>query len=162
MNFLFTFVGLFLVERIGRKKLLLSSLAGVILSLAFLAIGFQLSSSLSPDVDYVEDGTSERCAGFENCGKCTSNKHCGFCYLDISGGKSFYTMAENFFSPLWLSANLLIIYCSLTAHLLLISIWFCVFIIWHKSSFSKFEKNQQMSSKWAKTQSGPHNYIHNL
>ncbi len=43
VNFLCTFIGLFLVERIGRRLLLLSSLFGVCLSLAFLAIGFQVN-----------------------------------------------------------------------------------------------------------------------
>ena len=53
VNWLCTFIGLFLVERIGRRKLLLASLAGVVVSLGFLAVGFQLSNIRSPDVTVV-------------------------------------------------------------------------------------------------------------
>jgi SP family myo-inositol transporter-like MFS transporter 13 len=45
INFLCTFIGLFLVERIGRRRLLLLSLAGVIVSLGFLGGGFMLSDA---------------------------------------------------------------------------------------------------------------------
>ncbi len=43
VNFLCTFIGLFLVERIGRRKLMLGSLLGVVLALAFLAVGKKIS-----------------------------------------------------------------------------------------------------------------------
>ena len=54
VNFLCTFVGLFLVERIGRRKLLLISLFGVVLSLAFLAVGFQIADIDTPPVTFNE------------------------------------------------------------------------------------------------------------
>lgn len=47
VNFLFTFVGLYLVERVGRRRLTLGSLFGVVLSLAFLAVGFMIVDSAS-------------------------------------------------------------------------------------------------------------------
>jgi SP family myo-inositol transporter-like MFS transporter 13 len=43
VNFLCTFIGLYFVERVGRRKLLLASLIGATASLAILAVGFQVS-----------------------------------------------------------------------------------------------------------------------
>ena len=86
VNFFCTFIGLFLVERIGRRKLLLASLVGVVVSLGFLAVGFQLSDIYSPSVTYVEGGNASAtglCSTFTSCGKCTNTPDCGFCYLDI-------------------------------------------------------------------------------
>lgn len=45
INFLSNFLGVYLVERIGRRPLTLASLAGVVVSLGILAIGFQLGAS---------------------------------------------------------------------------------------------------------------------
>ena len=85
VNFFCTFIGLFLVERIGRRKLLLASLVGVVVSLGFLAVGFQLSDVYSPDVTFIEadNGSSDPCVEFTTCGKCTNKPDCGFCFLDI-------------------------------------------------------------------------------
>ena len=55
VNFLCTFIGLYLVERIGRRKLLLSSLLGVCAALAFLAVGFQLADIHSPTANYANE-----------------------------------------------------------------------------------------------------------
>ena len=49
-NFIFTFLGLWLVERMGRRPLLLSSLLGSTLALLELSISFHLSYVHSPDV----------------------------------------------------------------------------------------------------------------
>lgn len=54
VNFLFTLVGLYLVERIGRRPLTLGSLMGAIVSLAWLAVGFHLSALNTPAIDTVE------------------------------------------------------------------------------------------------------------
>ena len=81
VNWLCTFIGLFLVERIGRRTLLLVSLAGVVFALALLAVGFQLADINSPPIDYAE--TDDFCSRFANCGDCTNNQDCGFCYIPI-------------------------------------------------------------------------------
>ncbi len=82
VNFLCTFVGLFLVERIGRRKLLLVSLFGVVLSLAFLAVGFQLADTNTPKVSINETYLSDNefCSTKPDCSSCTFNTGCGFCY----------------------------------------------------------------------------------
>eukprot|EP00064_Thunnus_orientalis_P008963 superscaffoldBa00001104_g8986 len=49
-NFVFTLVGVWLVERVGRRKLTLGSLIGTGLSLTLLAVGFLLSAQNSPPI----------------------------------------------------------------------------------------------------------------
>ena len=56
VNFLCTFLGLYLVERVGRRRLTLGSLLGVVLSLAFLAVGFMIVDSAGyPVSEYFYD-----------------------------------------------------------------------------------------------------------
>lgn len=45
VNFVCTFIGIWLVERMGRRKLTLFSMLGVVCSLAFLALGFMVVDS---------------------------------------------------------------------------------------------------------------------
>jgi len=78
VNFFCTFIGLFLVERIGRRKLLLASLLGVTLSLAFLAVGFQLADTNTPKVDFNQ---SDSCGQYSDCSSCTFDTECGYCYV---------------------------------------------------------------------------------
>lgn len=106
VNFLCTFIGLFLVEKIGRRMLLLGSLCGVCVSLAFLAVGFQLADTDTPLVTIVENQT-DPCSKLkviklylfchqlpaahgkiktdflpllQDCSACTYDPSCGFCF----------------------------------------------------------------------------------
>jgi len=45
VNFVCTFIGVYLVERVGRRRLTLASLLGVVIALGFLVIGFQVVDS---------------------------------------------------------------------------------------------------------------------
>lgn len=85
VNFVFTFIGLFLVERIGRRLLTLLSLAGVVVSLIILGLGFQLTAMESPAIgwrfDYSRDTT---CYQMNTCFECIRSKSCGFCFIDKS------------------------------------------------------------------------------
>ncbi|GAB6028142.1 hypothetical protein CHUAL_002355 [Chamberlinius hualienensis] len=89
INFVCTFIGLYLVEKIGRKLLTLGSLFGVILSLIVLAIGFQLAAANSPDVnlqfqnsDYKNSSyQNSSCLTYSSCDACSYNTDCGFCYI---------------------------------------------------------------------------------
>ncbi|XP_052779061.1 proton myo-inositol cotransporter-like [Mya arenaria] len=85
VNFVFTIVALFLVERLGRRKLIISSLFGVLISLALLAVGFQLAAFNSPPVTMSEAG-DEYCHGYTWCEGCIENIECGFCYNDFGQG----------------------------------------------------------------------------
>ncbi|KAL8621780.1 hypothetical protein ACOMHN_016267 [Nucella lapillus] len=85
VNFVFTLVGVWLVERIGRKPLILASMAGVILSLIVLAVGFQLNAFNSPPITFNETLDNSTCFSYSSCESCIEDKSCGFCYPDASG-----------------------------------------------------------------------------
>lgn len=73
-NFAFTILGLLLVDRIGRRKLLISSVTGVILSILLLSATFFLMDHFSlPSRPY-----GDSCL-YHNCGSCVGNSECGFC-----------------------------------------------------------------------------------
>lgn len=84
VNFLCTFIGLCLVERIGRRLLMLVSMFGVVLSLAFLAIGFHVAAVNTPHVD-IDEGSI--CDQFTNCHDCIAEKTCGFCFSSDNDGQ---------------------------------------------------------------------------
>ncbi|KAL2093338.1 hypothetical protein ACEWY4_010650 [Coilia grayii] len=81
-NFLFTLVGMWLVERVGRRKLTLGSIVGTALSLAVLAIGFLLSAQTSPPVTLHPVGPvlNSSCTQYRFCEPCMLDPDCGFCY----------------------------------------------------------------------------------
>ncbi|KAE8882291.1 Proton myo-inositol cotransporter [Phytophthora fragariae] len=73
-NFIFTFVGIYLVERAGRRILTLGSLAGVFFSLVLLGGSFYVAEKESVEVK----GTGA-CGGISTCFDCVANAACGFC-----------------------------------------------------------------------------------
>ncbi|GFS05990.1 proton myo-inositol cotransporter [Elysia marginata] len=84
VNFLFTLVGLYLVERIGRRPLTLASLMGAIVSLAWLAVGFHLSALNTPPIDVIESvAQTSNCARYRTCNACRQDLECGYCYVDM-------------------------------------------------------------------------------
>ena len=75
-NALFTIVGLILVDRIGRRKLLIGSISGTIFGLGLLAASFELMDHYSPRaVPLYSNGSCD----FHSCGACVANSQCGFC-----------------------------------------------------------------------------------
>ncbi|CAH1782789.1 unnamed protein product [Owenia fusiformis] len=88
VNFIFTFVGIWLVERKGRRSLLLGSTTGVLCALLVLALGFQFAAYFSPAITYQDMGVSNNpCTTYSNCDGCISSfGQCGFCYLDTPSG----------------------------------------------------------------------------
>ncbi|KAM7397155.1 hypothetical protein PAMP_020149 [Pampus punctatissimus] len=82
-NFVFTLVGVWLVERVGRRKLTLGSLIGTGLSLALLAVGFLLSAQTSPPVSlHPVDSQNSTCRLYGSCEFCMLDPDCGFCYRE--------------------------------------------------------------------------------
>ncbi|KAL5013890.1 hypothetical protein ScPMuIL_008160 [Solemya velum] len=85
VNFVFTLVGVWLVERVGRRVLILGSLTGVLLSLIVLAVGFQLAALKSPPItkSFVSNTS---CQSYDWCEDCIENTNCGFCYENTEDG----------------------------------------------------------------------------
>ncbi|OQR83334.1 proton myo-inositol cotransporter [Achlya hypogyna] len=73
-NFLFTFVGIYLVDRMGRRPLTLLSLVGVVVSLFFLGLTFYFAEAASTKVEGFDV-----CSHITTCFDCAANSHCGFC-----------------------------------------------------------------------------------
>jgi SP family myo-inositol transporter-like MFS transporter 13 len=85
-NFAFTLVGVFVVEMVGRRKLLLSSLAGVICSLLFLSVTFYIDLRQSPSVTLRPNINDSSCTtSYDHCYSCVEDSSCGFCYSKIDG-----------------------------------------------------------------------------
>ena len=109
-NFVFTIVGLLLVDRLGRRKLLIGSAVGVIFSFLLLSGAFVLMDEFSPPSKsaYRFQGRNHSC-DFSKCGACVGNSMCGFCadfdpasgeyingtcslgYQDADGSHSYFT-----------------------------------------------------------------------
>ncbi|MGH0139023.1 UNVERIFIED_CONTAM: hypothetical protein FKN15_068154, partial [Acipenser sinensis] len=82
-NFTFTLLGVWLVEKVGRRKLSLGSIAGTALSLFVLAIGFLVSAQHSPPITLHPADPStlnNTCTTYGFCSDCILNPDCGFCY----------------------------------------------------------------------------------
>ena len=85
LNFLVNFIGIYLVERIGRRWLLLGSLGGVVVSLAILAVGFQILENTSPDLQpyynkTLVNSSDTKCYGYSTCTQCVADDSCVYCY----------------------------------------------------------------------------------
>ncbi|KAJ8006892.1 hypothetical protein DPEC_G00111930 [Dallia pectoralis] len=84
-NFLFTLLGVWLVERVGRRKLILGSIIGTSVSLFVLAVGFLLSAEhTSPVTLHPTSMVNSTCAKHMLCELCMLDPGCGFCYLENS------------------------------------------------------------------------------
>ena len=86
-NFVFTIVGLLLVDRIGRRKLLIGSMTGVIFGFLILVGTFVLMDYYSPRArSLYSNGTCD----FDSCGACVGNSKCGFCVDYDPAGKEYF------------------------------------------------------------------------
>ncbi|XP_019750332.1 proton myo-inositol cotransporter-like isoform X1 [Hippocampus comes] len=86
-NFVCTSLSIWLVDRVGRRKLTLASLTGTALSLSVLSVGFLLAARYSPPVTlHPLDSHNSSCTKYGYCGDCMLNPACGFCYHENSSG----------------------------------------------------------------------------
>ena len=79
VNFVLTFIGLFFIERVGRRKMLLASAVGVCLSLLFLSGSFYVARYTAPAVTEMADLNST-CSAISSCVSCIKQPECGFCF----------------------------------------------------------------------------------
>ena len=84
---IFTSCGIYLVEKMGRRRLLIASLVGVICSLALIGGGFMLAEDTAPvwtlsndSNDTMSDGSV--CSVLTSCKSCVRTPQCGFCFMD--------------------------------------------------------------------------------
>eukprot|EP00051_Salpingoeca_urceolata_P025435 m.457646 g.457646 ORF g.457646 m.457646 type:complete len:545 (-) comp20334_c0_seq1:49-1683(-) len=80
-NFIFTLVGMALVDRGGRRFLLLGSLAGVVVSLGVLGAAFHIGDASAPAVDLQH---SDAMCQMATCSSCSAAKHCGYCAVPLA------------------------------------------------------------------------------
>lgn len=97
VNMLCTFIGIYLVEKSGRKLLTLISFVGVIIALVVLAVGFQLSVKNSPDIFIIEQYNDTTCSNITVCNDCITNSRCGYCFEkgNVSSGSCLPTMEKH-------------------------------------------------------------------
>ncbi|KAI7726169.1 hypothetical protein M8C21_020388 [Ambrosia artemisiifolia] len=94
LNALGSIVSIYFIDRTGRKKLLVLSLIGVILSLGLLSAVFQQTTTHSPPVSLSETTHfgNFTCPAFEHtgssanwdCMRCLKGSHCGFCASSVN------------------------------------------------------------------------------
>lgn len=94
INFVASFIGMALIDRLGRRVLTLGSYIGIAISISLIGLGFQLSEIHSSSVSFNETGVLDSCAAKSTCYDCTyeydqennEDLNCGFCYLDSEDG----------------------------------------------------------------------------
>lgn len=85
-NFVFTIIGMYLVEKIGRRKLLLGSLALVIVSLFLIGGAFYIIEHNDPKIT-IHELDDKQCSSISHCMDCVARDDCGFCYDKTSNGQ---------------------------------------------------------------------------
>uniref|UniRef100_A0A7E4VVT4 MFS domain-containing protein n=1 Tax=Panagrellus redivivus TaxID=6233 RepID=A0A7E4VVT4_PANRE len=119
VNFLATLIPIFILERVGRRKMLFASVLGVAVSLFALATAFLVMNRESADVDqltsnlfFQDSGFSlsdvNKCNSYKNCDFCVTDESCGFCSVN-GNAKSGYC------APLDDDDRADVGYCSLTS-----------------------------------------------
>lgn len=86
-NFIFTFVGIYLVDRKGRRMLTLGSLIGIILSLTALGASFYAA-----ELQSVKAVGLGECSQYATCLDCITSANCGFCSEGQTSESSALTM----------------------------------------------------------------------
>lgn len=86
-NFAGTVIGLFFVERVGRRKLTLGSLAAVTVVLVAIGAAFYGAQQSSDKITVHNVQGSGHCGDYKWCFDCSQDADCGFCssYMGIAG-----------------------------------------------------------------------------
>ena len=89
-------VGSYLVEKMGRRPLMLVSMAGVFVGLVIVSTGFYLARTNSPAVDNYGQNDLKgtlHCSQYANCFGCAYDKQCGYCYHAKGNGQRVGTIS---------------------------------------------------------------------
>uniref|UniRef100_A0A0R3S2X3 MFS domain-containing protein n=1 Tax=Elaeophora elaphi TaxID=1147741 RepID=A0A0R3S2X3_9BILA len=96
VNFLATFVPMYLIERIGRRLLLFISMTGVILALfamgaAFLVINLDSPATLDSSTISLDTSVDHlmQCRVLSNCDHCVTDEKCGFCQPNLDSPQGY-------------------------------------------------------------------------
>lgn len=86
---IFTAAGIYLVEKMGRRPLLLISLAGTIVCLGITGIGFIIAEEASPisstsSFSLHSSDIDDSCISESSCTSCVYRSDCGFCFVQSS------------------------------------------------------------------------------
>uniref|UniRef100_UPI00358F9528 proton myo-inositol cotransporter n=1 Tax=Myxine glutinosa TaxID=7769 RepID=UPI00358F9528 len=88
-NFLGSILGVWLVERVGRRVLTLGSLAGTMFGLLVLGFAFLFAALSSPPVSFSTPLAASPCSQYKICDPCMQNPACGYCYSHNFSGAIF-------------------------------------------------------------------------
>ncbi|KAK4321144.1 hypothetical protein Pmani_008019 [Petrolisthes manimaculis] len=130
-------VGILLVEKVGRRPLVLASLAGVVLGLLITAATLNAAHIKSASVTLA---AVDPACDFDTCGECTHRYHCGFCYNSTDAAcvpadvLAYNELAEvgPCSDPMLLQAGDYTFadnYCPFSAAWVII-LGFCIFVFW--------------------------------
>lgn len=82
VNLLFAIIGVWLVDKVGRRKLSIIGLFGLFISSLCLATTFLMADRYSPWANTTDLVLNDSCSTYRQCGECIRNADCGFCYED--------------------------------------------------------------------------------
>ena len=91
LNLVSRIVGVFIIEKVGRRKLFIISGSFVTIFISLLATFLFLGNMASPSAVPLNEGG--RC-DYSNCGACVTNSHCGFCTVNVNGEYLYGTCSE--------------------------------------------------------------------
>ncbi|PAV80729.1 hypothetical protein WR25_03323 [Diploscapter pachys] len=106
VNFFCTFIPMYLIEKVGRRFLLITSVIGVavtlfLMGLAFFIINRDSGITLTPDYDMVgNDRNESRCFKYSNCDYCVTDEHCGFCQSTTGENNQGYCIEQSAKNPM--------------------------------------------------------------